>query len=479
VELRGFAVALAPDVASVPHMRRILPLAAACLALAAAVPAAADATLYGVESNSELANSNLSRPQQAETLGKMKAQGVGLVRANVHWNEAAPAACATQTPSQLRDPDNACYSWGVFDGIVEEATAHNIQVLVSVTHAPSWLHNNADPTYLGASGTQWRRTVQYYSAFLAAAAKRYGQGSPHGTVRLWTIWNEPNSRNYFGPMNTPALVRAAPGRYSQMFAEGAKAIRSSNPGAIVALGPTGPQSTPWKPITYIKAVQAKLPIFLPGTGASEKAWIGAWAHNPYPGITGPPSRGTTRSPSVGMANIRDLVKQLDAAPITRGLRIWATEFAYQTNPPDDVLGIAPALQGRYLAEAFDWLDATRRVTVVVWYGFTDPTDIRDWQGGTYYAGGTPKVSLLWWRRPISVPISLTRRGGVVRVWARSMVNPRATRIAYSFNGRQWRLFPVKGKRADGTTVLAVRMTRRMWFATWDGTRGPARVVSVR
>jgi hypothetical protein len=478
VELLGFGFAFARLVASVPDMRRLLPLAAACLfALAVAAPAA-HATLYGVESNAELANSNVTRASQGATLAKMRAQGVGVVRANVHWNEAA-AACGSVALATLRDPDNGCYDWSVFDGIVQEAAAHNIQVLVSVTHAPQWLHHNDDPTYLGATGPQWTHTVQYYTAFLTAAATRYTSGSPHGTVRLWTVWNEPNSIHYFGPMNTRALVRAAPSRYAQLFAQSSIAIKRANPAALVALGPTGPQSTPWKPINYLKAVQARLPIFLPGSGTAEKHWIDAWAHNPYPGITGPPSRGLTRSPSVGMSNIRDLVHQLDAAPITRGLRIWATEFAYQTNPPDDVLGISPALQGRYLAEAFDWLDATRRVTVVVWYGFTDPTDLSDWQGGTYYNDGTPKVSLLWWRRPISVPIGTTRRGRLVRVWARSMVNPSATRIAYSFNGRSWRLFPIKGRRSDGTTVLAVRMMRRMWFSTWDGTRGPARVVNVR
>jgi hypothetical protein len=460
-------------------MRRILPFAAACLfALAVAAPAA-QATLYGVESNAELANSNVTRASQGATLDKMRAQGVGIVRANVHWNEAAPAGCATVPLATLRNPDNGCYDWSIFDGIVQEAAARNIQVLVSVTQAPQWLHGSSDPTYLGATSTQWTRTVQYYSAFLSAAATRYTAGSPHGTVRLWTVWNEPNSVHYFGPMNSAALIRAAPARYAQLFAQSSMAIKAANASALVALGPTGPQSTPWKPITYIKAVQAKLPLFLPGTGAAERHYVDAWAHNPYPGITGPPSHGTARSPSVGMSNIRDLVKQLDAAPITRGLRIWATEFAYQTNPPDDVLGISPSLQGRYLAECFDWLDATRRVTVVIWYGFTDPADLTDWQGGTYFNDGTPKVSLLWWRRPISVPTNITRRGSLVRVWARSMVNPLATRVAYSVDGRSWRLLPLKGRRADGTTVVAVRVTRKMWFATWDGVRGPARVVSVR
>jgi hypothetical protein len=459
-------------------MLRLLPFAAVCLAALCAAPAAS-ATLYGVESNAELANSNVTRESQRATLDKMRAQGVRIIRANVHWNEAAPEACNGQSPAQLRDPDNACYDWRVFDGIVEESKAHGIQVLVSVTQAPHWLQGSSDPRYLGTTAAQWARSVMHYSAFMAAAARRYAPGSAHGVVRYWTVWNEPNSVNYFRPMNTRTLVNAAPARYAQLFAQSAIAIKSVNSVAQVALGPTGPNSSPWKPYSYVKAVERNLPRYLPGTGAKERSYVAAWAHNPYPGVGTAPSRGVAKLPTIGMSNIRELVRLLDAYPLTRGKPIWATEFAYQTNPPDDVLGIAPPLQGRFLAESFDWLSSTGRVPIAIWYGFTDPVNIADWQGGTYYFDGRAKPSMLWYRRPISIPVSLTRRGLRVRVWARSMVNPAGTRINYSYDGRHWRLLPISGRRSDGTTIVSFRMFRKTWFATWDGTgRGPARVVNV-
>ncbi len=230
----------------------------------------------------------------------------------------------------------------------------------------------------------------------------------------------------------------------------------------------------------MKAVQTALPTFLPGgTTAAKRSWLAAWSHNPYPGTSTAPSRGTIKSPKVGMTNIRDLFTQLDAAPITRGMKVWATEFGYQTNPPDMAVGISAALQGRYMGEAYDWLESTRRVTVLIWYGLTDPTDLGDWQSGTYYSSGQAKVSRAWAMRPISVPVPIVRKGTRARVWARSMVNPAATRIAYSYDGRSWRLLPLKGRKADGTTVVAFRVVRTMYVATWDGTRGPARTLIAR
>lgn len=459
-------------------MRRFLPVLAA-VSLILSVPASASAVTYGVEANNDLANSNRTTEQRTETLDRMQAQGIKVVRVNMGWNELA-GACGGVDASALANHEHACYSWGVFDEVVQLANDRGILVLASISRAPQWLHGSSNPSYVGASGTEWSRTVLHYEAVMQAAATRYRRGSSFGNVRMWTVWNEPNSPTYFAPMNTAALKRAVPRRYAQMVARAAVAIKKVDPYAYVAAGPTGPTGgrAGIRPITFLQQVQAALPIFLPGTGTAERRFVQAWAHNPYPGTTIAPSRGTISSPSVGMANIRDLFAQLDRSPVTRGLPVWATEFGYQTNPPDRIVGISPAVQGRFMAEAYDWLDTTRRVPIAIWYGFRDPDQIADWQSGTYYANGTAKVSRLWQMRPVSVPVDRVRRGQAVRVWARSMINPLATRIAFSTDGRAWRLLPTTGRRSDGTTVQSVRLSRTSWFATWDGARGPARIVRV-
>ncbi len=460
------------------RMRRILPaLAAASLVLL--LPSAAGAAVFGVEANNDLSNSNRTTEQRTQTLDRMKAQGVQIIRVNFGWNEIA-ANCGGISASELANNEHPCYDWRVFDEVADLARDRNIQMLVSISRAPAWLHGTSNAAYVGTTGPQWSKTVVHYEAMMQAAATRYKRGSARGSVRMWTVWNEPNSPTYFAPQHTAILKRAMPRRYAQMVARTAVAIKKVDPNAYVAAGPTGPTggSAGIRPLTFVAQVQAALPIFLPGTGAYERRFIQGWAHNPYPGVSTAPSKGTIRSPSVGMANIRDLFRQLDRHPVTRRLPVWATEFGYQTNPPDRVLGINPSLQGRFMAESFDWLESTRRVPVLIWYGFRDPDQPGDWQSGTWYNDGRAKVSRLWAMRPVSVPVDRVRRGSAVRVWARSMVNPRATRIAFSTDGRRWRLLPTTGRRADGTTIQLLRVTRTSWFATWDGSRGPARVVRV-
>lgn len=459
-------------------MRRLLPrLAVASLSLFA--PMQAHAALYGVEANNDLANSNRTLTERTQTFDRMKTQGVGIVRVNMGWNEIA-ANCAGVSASALANHEHVCYSWGVFDDVVRLANERGILVLASISRAPRWLQGSSDAAYVGTTSAQWAKTIAHYEAVMQAAATRYRSGSLLGSVQRWTVWNEPNSPTYFAPQNTASLKRAMPRRYAQMVARAAVAIKKGNPTAQVAAGPTGPTGggAGIRPITFIAQVQAALPIFLPGSGTFERRWIQGWAHNPYPGVNVAPSRGTIDAPSVGMTNIRDLFVQLDRAPVTRGLQVWATEFGYQTNPPDRLIGIPVALQGRFMAESYDWLESTRRVPILIWYGFRDPDQIGDWQSGTWYANGRAKVSRLWAMRPVSVPVDTARRGQAVRVWARSMVKPSATRIAMSTDARTWRLLPTTGRRADGTTVQNVRVSRTTWFATWDGSRGPARIVRV-
>ena len=465
-------------VGTVRPMRRLLPvLAAASLTLL--VPAPAHAALYGVEANNDLANSNRTLAQRTQTFDRMKTQGVGIVRVNMGWNEIA-ARCAGVSASALANHEHACYSWGVFDDVVRLANERGIVVLASISRAPSWLHATTNASYVGTTSAQWSKTVVHFEAVMQAAAVRYRGGSPLGSVQRWTVWNEPNSPTYFAPQHTATLKRAMPRRYAQMVARAAVAIKKGNPRAQVAAGPTGPTggSAGIRPITFIAQVQAALPVFLPGSGTFERRWIQGWAHNPYPGVNVAPSRGTIDAPSVGMTNIRDLFVQLDRHSVTRGLPVWATEFGYQTNPPDRLVGINVMLQGRFMAESYDWLESTRRVPILIWYGFRDPDQPSDWQSGTWYANGRAKVSRLWAMRPISVPVDRVRRGQAVRVWARSMVKPAVTRISMSTDGRTWRLLPTTGRRSDGTTVQLVRVTRSTWFATWDGQRGPARKVLV-
>lgn len=447
------------------------------------MPRPAQAALWGIESNAELINTDRTSNDRATTIAGMHELGAKVVRVNLRWYDIA-ARCSGQTPSLLQNHRNSCYNWVSSDEVIRLTAQRNMEVLISISQAPYWLHNSTNHAFLGNSDNQWNRSLAHYQALLFAAATRYSQGSSHGTVRLWTVWNEPNSPVYLAPQGSEFQRVRTARRYAQLAARSAFQIKRANPRALVAAGPTGPTGgrNGTKPITFLRRVQAYLPRYLPGrTLVMKRRHIDAWAHNPYPGFRTAPNRGKTRAPSVGMSNIDDLFVALDQSAILRKKPVWATEFGWETNPPDPTLGIAPSTQARWLAESFDWLDRSRRVTIAIWYVYKDGGLINDWQSGVLYQSGVRKLSFLYYQRAISIPVNQVRRGVTLRIWARSAVRPSSTRVVWSEDGRTWRMLPLRHgqKRADGSLVQRVRIYRTTRFATWDGTRGPARIVRVR
>ena len=63
------------------------------------------------------------------------------------------------------------------------------------------------------------------------------------------------------------------------------------------------------------------------------------------------------------------------------LRIWITEYGYQTNPPDRVFGVSWAKQALYLQQACRPRRANPRVDVLLWFLLQDEAPLGRWQSG--------------------------------------------------------------------------------------------------
>ena len=63
------------------------------------------------------------------------------------------------------------------------------------------------------------------------------------------------------------------------------------------------------------------------------------------------------------------------------MRIWLTEYGYQTNPPDRMLGVSSELQARYVSEAAQRAFAARNVDMLIHYLYQDEPDVARWQSG--------------------------------------------------------------------------------------------------
>jgi hypothetical protein len=449
-------------------LSRSILLLTATVAVATAsllAPLSAQAIMVGAESNGELVNSNRTPALQAIALDKMQKQGVQVVRGNWGWNEVATGpTCALQTPAQLADPENLCYNWTLLDSFVSQANARNIQVLISFTRVPIWVIGNPEPTYTGGTTTQFQTFKTHYAAFHTAAATRYKTGSSHGTIKYWTVFNEPNTPQYWKP--SPNATR-----YAALFAETSKAIHAAFPGAQVAAGPTNPTGNRGiKPVTFIKQFQAALPKYLPGTSLRKN--LNAWAHNPYPSATSQPHIPSAIAPrdTIGMATIQRLFSTLDSNANTRGLKVWATEFGWETSGN---YRIPQARQAQYIAEAFNWLDSKNRVVIGISYGLTDPLDPNDWQSGTFLTNGTPKMSFRMFQRMVSVPQAglqnRVKRNTMVKVWGRSNVNPSTGVLAMKRTGSNvWQIVPGQRRKADGSITANIKVTARQYqFSVYD------------
>ena len=53
------------------------------------------------------------------------------------------------------------------------------------------------------------------------------------------------------------------------------------------------------------------------------------------------------------------------------MRIWVTEYGYQTNPPDKTFGVTPLKQALYMQQAWDKLKANPKVDMMIWFLLRD------------------------------------------------------------------------------------------------------------
>jgi hypothetical protein len=165
-----------------------------------------------------------------------------------------------------------------------------------------------------------------------------------------------------------------------------------------------------------------------------------------------------------MATIDRLLREVGKAFGRK--RIWLTEYGYQTNPPDQFLGVSPALQARYLAEAAHRAYATPYVDMLIQYLYKDEPDAARWQSGLVTSGGRAKTAL----RAAILPLAqVSRRGLTTVVWGQ--VRPEHGRQQYilqEFRNGGWR--SVGGLRTTTPRGFLTRTLRagkgaklRIWY----------------
>jgi hypothetical protein len=401
-------------------MRRIAILATAAAAslLLAGHAAASSTARMGIQDDAWLRWGPETLDDRLTTLDHL---GVGTVRFTLVWSEVA-----RKKPANARNPNDPAYDWSQFDPVLKGLHARGITPIVTLYGAPRWSNGGHAPNWLPRSG---------FGSFAYAASKRYPW------VRLWTVWNEPNTRVFSIPVSPSLYVR-------RLLNPAHALLHAANGRNVVAGGVTSPRKSPSgvSPTAFMTGMRAA------------HARLDAYAANPYPSrktetpFHDPCSHCTTLT-MAHLPQIRSLVTRLFGARTP----LWLTEYGYQTNPPDRILGVSPARQATFIGQAALRVWEQPGTTVLIHFLVQDEPSLGGWQSGLFTARGAEKPAL----RAFALPLAQQSRSGTRTVlWGQ--VRPGSGRRPYviqRWTGSRWaNIGSVKRTGTGGTfrTTVHVR-----------------------
>jgi hypothetical protein len=423
-------------------------------------------------------------------LNQMKALGATTVRSVVYWEKIAPDGESTTKPSHFNGARPGAYppgAWSRYDGLVSEAQARGLQVILTPGEGPAW----AARCQANWSHHQCNPNPREYRAFVTALGRRYP------TVHRWSLWNEPNQTRSLEPQQAlihGRIVPVAAVMYRQLLRVGVAGLRASGHAhdqvLLGELAPLGLKRAPLavrsvKPIPFYQTLFCVDALGRPlhGQAARDAGCSGKYTPLAVTGVAVHPytraaTQGPTWSPGAAsgelpLANLSALnyviAQGVRAHRIPGGLPFYFTEYGFQTNPPDPLFGNPLSAQARWIDQA-DWIAYQNpRVKAVAQYALIDDTPVDGFQTGLFFSDGRAKPALAAYRLPIWV----TPSGSGVRVWGQvrpARSTPRRVRILNGY--RSFRLVrTVRTSAAGYFEVLLPRKPGRYWRLAWTPRRG--------
>jgi hypothetical protein len=311
-------------------------------------------------------------PTRAENLRQASAAGASVIHTTASWPGLAPTKPAN--PSNGEDP---AYKLGDLDELVYQSGLYGLRVMIDINGTPKWANGGKAPNVMP-------KQLGDLTAFAKMLATRYNGRQGHGTVALWSVWNEPNLQLFLTPQFVGKKI-VGPANYAKLFKAAYAGIKSGNPLSKVAIGETSARGRD-KPLPGVSASIA------PGTFAKYLAKVpglkfDAWAHHPYPTSPNLPPTQKVRYPNVVLLTLPTFEKDLKTF-FHRSVPVWITEYGHETKPPDPH-GVSYATQSKYAVQALNIAKNDPNVQMFIWFVFHD-TAGNPWQSGLYTAGGSQK-----------------------------------------------------------------------------------------
>jgi Cellulase (glycosyl hydrolase family 5) len=299
--------------------------------------------------------------------------GADVLRLNLYWYEVAP-----KKPRKATNPNDAAYRWARYDQAIARAKQHGIEVIFSIFGTPRWANGGKDWQYAPKNAGALR-------AFAIAAAKRYP------LVDRWLAWNEPNAPNFLRPQSRfvgGRWVFTSPGLYAPICNAIVDGVNAVDPTDTVACGLLNPRGKP-KPNGRRDSVSPTL--FLQGM-KNAGAHPEVIAYHPYAWTSRiAPTSKVKGTNAITLGNFQVLVSAIDRLYGSH-MRIWVTEYGYQTNPPDTAFGVPWTTQATYMQQAFGIMRAHPRIDLALWFQIKDDSRLAGWQSGVISTGNVIKPS---------------------------------------------------------------------------------------
>jgi hypothetical protein len=332
-------------------------------------------------------------PTRAENLRQASVAGASVIHTTASWSGIAPTK-----PANPANGDDPAYKLADLDELVFQSGLYGLRVMIDINGTPKWANGGKSPNVMP-------KRLADLTTFTKMLATRYNGRQGHGTVSLWSVWNEPNLQLFLTPQFSPSRTVTAvktvkgkkvkykktvftivgPANYAKLYKAAYAGIKSGNSLAQVAIGETSARGRD-KPLAGVSASLA------PGTFARYLAKVpglkfDAWAHHPYPTSPNLPPTQKVRYPNVTLSTLPRFETNLKAF-FHRSVPVWVTEYGHETKPPDPH-GVSYALQAKYAAQALTIAKNDPNVQMFIWFVFHDSAG-NPWQSGLYTAGGAQK-----------------------------------------------------------------------------------------
>ena len=345
------------------------------------------------------------------------------MRINLFWRGVAHGEPAAPT-----DPADPAYNFEAVDRGVIEAVSRGQRVMLTVYGAPDYA---VGPNESGeADKGTWKPDTKMFGQFAEAVATRYS--GTFATPALGTLprvgyleaWNEPNLSDYLTPQYTKKSTFAGDYYRGMVNAFSAGVGRSANPSAEVVAGATAPFGDPVggersRPLRFIRDFLCLDSDLKPRRNCKDEADFDILSHHPITLGHGPDYSAISPD-DVTLADMKNVSKALKKAEKKHTVKggshpLWATEFWWETNPPDGQQGVSVKKHAKWVEEALYSL-WRQDVDAAFWFLLVDQPlgsdGHSDQQSGLFFEDRSKKPAFTAFRFPFVADRKSKQKGDV-------------------------------------------------------------------